>query len=37
MLNDLVGRTEKEIQSSSHFKTKIKIKLLNFENEVTFF
>ena len=34
--NDLVGSTEKEIQSSS-FKTKIKIKLLNFENEVTFF
>ena len=35
--NDLVGSTEKEIQSSSHFKTKIKSKLLNFENEVTFF
>ena len=33
--NDLVGSTEKEIQSSA-FKTKIKIKLLNFENEVTF-
>ena len=35
--NDLVGSTEKETQSSSHFKTKIKSKLLNFENEVTFF
>ena len=35
--NDLIGSTEKEIQSSSHFKTKIKSKLLNFENEVTFF
>ena len=34
--NDLIGSTEKEIQSSSHFKTKIKSKLLNFENEVTF-
>ena len=34
---DLVRSTEKEIQSSSIFKTKIKIKLLNFENEVTFF
>ena len=35
--NDLVGSTEKEIQSFSHFKIKIKSKLLNFENEVTFF
>ena len=35
--NDLVGITEKEIQSYSHFKTKIKRKLLNFENKVTFF
>ena len=35
--NDLVGGTEKEIQSSSRFKTKIKIKLFNFENEVNFF
>ena len=35
--NDQVGSTEKEIQSSSHFKTKIKSKLHNFENEVTFF
>ena len=34
--NDLIGSTEKEIQSSSLFKTKIKSKLLNFENEVTF-
>ena len=37
ILNDLVGNTEKEPQSPSHFKTKIKSKLLNFENEVTFF
>ena len=35
--NDLVGSTEKEIQSSSHLKTKRKSRLLNFENEVTFF
>ena len=35
--NSLVERTEKEIQSNSLFKTKIKSKLLNFENEVTFF
>ena len=34
---DLVGSTEKEIQLSSDFKTKIKSKLLIFENEVTFF
>ena len=35
--NNLVGSTAKEIQSSSLFKTKIKIKLLFFENEITFF
>ena len=35
--NDLVGRTEKEIQSSSLFKIMIKSKLFNFKNEVTFF
>ena len=35
--NNLVRSTEKEIQSSSLFKTKIKTKLLNFENEETFF
>ena len=35
--NDLVGSTEKGIQSSSYLKTKIKSKLLNFENEVTLF
>ena len=35
--NNLVGSTEKEIQSSSLFKTKIKRILLFFENEVTFF
>ena len=35
--NNLAGSTEKEIQSSSFFKTKIKSILLDFENEVTFF
>ena len=35
--NDLVGSTEKEIQSSSLLKTKAKTKLLNFDLEVTFF
>ena len=33
--NNLVGSTEKEIQSFSVFKTKIKSKLLNFEYGVT--
>ena len=37
MWNNLVGSTEKEMQSFSLFKTKIKRKLLFFENEVTFF
>ena len=35
--NNLVGNTEEVIQSSSLFKIKIKSKLFNFENEVTFF
>ena len=35
--NNLVGSTEKEIQSSFLFKTKVKRKLLFFGNEVTFF
>ena len=35
--NNLVGSMEKEIQSSSLFKTKIKRKVLVFVNEVTFF
>ena len=35
--NDQAGSTEKEIQLSSLFKTKIKSKLLNSENDVTFF
>ena len=35
--NNLVGSTEKEIQSSAPFKTKMKRKLLFFENEVSFF
>ena len=34
---NLVGITKKEIQSFSLFKTQIKSKLLNFENEVTSF
>ena len=34
---DLVGTTEKVIKPSSLVKTKMKNKLLNFENEVTFF
>ena len=35
--NDHVGSTEKENQSPSLFKPKIKSKLLYFENEVTYF
>ena len=35
--NNLLGSTEKEIKSSSLFKTKIKRKLPFFENEVIFF
>ena len=35
--NGLPRNTEKEIQSTSLFKTKIKSKLFNFKNEVTFF
>ena len=34
---DLVGSTEKDTQLSYLLKTKIKNKLLNFENEVTIF
>ena len=37
ILNNLVRSTEKKIQSSSLFKTKIKRKLLFLKNEVTFF
>ena len=37
MWNNLFRSTEKEIQSSSLFKTKIKRRLFFFENEVTFF
>ena len=33
----VVENTEKEIESSSFFKTTKKCKLLNFENQVTFF
>ena len=32
-----IANTEKELQSSSLFKTKVKTKLIDFENEVTFF
>ena len=35
--NNLVGSTKKRNQLSSLFKTKMKRKLLFFENEVTFF
>ena len=35
--NNFVGNTEKELESSSLFKSKVKSKLLDFENEVTFF
>ena len=34
--NNLVGSTEKEIQSSSHFKTKMKRKLLFLKMESPF-
>ena len=35
--DNFVANTEKERESSSLFKSKIKAKLLDFENEVTFF
>ena len=35
--NSFVTNTEKELESSSIFKWKIKTKLFDFENEVTFF
>ena len=35
--NNFVANTEKELESSSLFKSKVKTKLLDFENEVTFF
>ena len=35
--NNAVTNAEKELQSSSLFKSKLKTKLLDFENEVTFF
>ena len=35
--NDFVGKTEKELTSSSLFKEKIKSKLINFEKEFNFF
>ena len=35
--NNLFGSTEKEIQSFFLSKTKIKLRSLNFENEVAFF
>ena len=35
--NNFVANTEKELESSFLFKSKVKTKLLDFENEVTFF
>ena len=35
--NNFVANTEEELESSSFFKSKIKTKLLEFQNEVTFF
>ena len=35
--NDFVANTTKELESSSLFKSKVKAKLLDFENEMTFF
>ena len=35
--NNFVANTEKELESSSLFKSKIKTKLLDFESELTFF
>ena len=35
--NNFVANTEEELESSSLFKSKVKTKLLEFENEVTFF
>ena len=35
--NNFVSNTEKELESSSLFKPNVKTKLLDFENEVTFF
>ena len=35
--NNFAANTEKEPESSSLFKSKIKTKLIDFENKVTFF
>ena len=35
--NDFVGNTEKELESSSLFKAKVKSRLLDFEKEIAFF
>ena len=35
--NNFVADTEKELESRSLFKSKVKTKLLDFKNEVTFF
>ena len=35
--NNFVANTEKELESSSLFESKVKTKLLDFENELTFF
>ena len=36
VLNSFVANTKKELESSSLFKAKVKTKLLDFENKVTF-
>ena len=35
--NNFVANIEKELESSSLFKSKVKTKLLDFKNELTFF
>ena len=35
--NNFVANTEKELESSSFFKSKVKTKLLYFENQLPFF
>ena len=34
--NNFVANAEKELESSSRFESKVKTKLLDFENELTF-
>ena len=37
MWSNFVANTERELESSSLFKSKVKTKLLDFKNELTFF